>query len=315
MVNERTHKQEILDALGKFNEESKLSNDKIVNDLKSKWKTPEVIYHYTNDFGVRGILETGKCWLTDIFKLNDPSELEHGISHLIEALEAASDSGGQTLAAHVKAFREKGLDKSAYYFVCSFSSDGDELGQWRAYADNGRGFALGFDRKILEDAFMNDKTANQNNATFPVTYDEAYLSRIQRELVEELFLKIHWHSFNYLGNGAYFNNLLFPLIEHSLYRTLHFKHNAYKNEQEYRFLQIFPSNQLPPERRLRSRDYSLVGYREFDWRSVAAKALREIKIGPGADKEKAMKFVQDCLQGTGIGQIEPTVSKIPYRAL
>jgi hypothetical protein len=30
-------------------------------------------------------------------------------------------------------------------FVASFSTDGDSLSQWRAYADDGRGFAIGFD--------------------------------------------------------------------------------------------------------------------------------------------------------------------------
>jgi hypothetical protein len=38
---------------------------------------PPIIYHYTNDAGLRGILESGKLWLTDIFNLNDPSELSH----------------------------------------------------------------------------------------------------------------------------------------------------------------------------------------------------------------------------------------------
>jgi len=315
MANEETRKQDILDALGKFDEESKLSNDKFVKDLESEREIPSVIYHYTNDLGLRGILETGKFWLTDIFKLNDPSELEYGISHLIETLVTAVDSGAQTLSAHVKAFRSKGLKTSAYYYLCSFSSDGDELGQWRAYADNGRGFALGFDRKVLEDAFMNDKISNQENSTFPITYNEAYISDLQRGLVKELFLKIQWHSFKFLDEDAYFDNLLFPLINHGLYRSLHFKHKAYKNEHEYRFLQIFPHDQPPPEVKLRSRDYSLVSYREFDWRSVAAKALREIKIGPSADKEKAMQFVRDCQQVSNIDPLELTVSNIPYRAL
>jgi hypothetical protein len=41
---------------------------------------PPLIYHCTDDAGLRGILETGKFWLSDIFNLNDPSELKHGYS-------------------------------------------------------------------------------------------------------------------------------------------------------------------------------------------------------------------------------------------
>ena len=36
-------------------------------------------------------------------------------------------------------------------FVACFSRDGDHLGQWRAYADDGRGFAIGFDSKALKE--------------------------------------------------------------------------------------------------------------------------------------------------------------------
>jgi hypothetical protein len=42
--------------------------------------TPDTIYHYTDDKGLMGILQHGTLWLTDIFSLNDPSELKHGIS-------------------------------------------------------------------------------------------------------------------------------------------------------------------------------------------------------------------------------------------
>jgi hypothetical protein len=229
--------------------------------------------------------------------------------------KATADSLGKDLSRFVKAFKSRGLKQSARFFVCSFSSDGDELGQWRAYADNGRGFSLGFDREVFEGAFTNDRTSNQENVTFPVTYNDSYLFKIQKELVERLFLKINWHSVKVLDQDSFFNKLLFPLIHNSLYLTMHFKHEAYKKEQEYRFFQMFPSDTPPPEVKLRSRPYSLVGYREFDWRSVAAKALKEIKIGPAADKEKALQFARDCLQVSNIDPVELTVSKIPYRVL
>ncbi len=40
---------------------------------------PSLIYHYTNDCGLRGILESGQLWFTDIFNLNGETgrPLEH----------------------------------------------------------------------------------------------------------------------------------------------------------------------------------------------------------------------------------------------
>ncbi len=54
---------------------------------------PSVIYHYTDDVGLRGILESGTLWLSDIFNLNDPSELSHGFSHAISILNAMAEPG------------------------------------------------------------------------------------------------------------------------------------------------------------------------------------------------------------------------------
>src|SRR5437660_1488781 len=54
---------------------------------------PPLIYHYTNDVGLRGILRTGSLWLTDIFDLNDPSELRHGSSQAARILKERTAEG------------------------------------------------------------------------------------------------------------------------------------------------------------------------------------------------------------------------------
>src|ERR1700674_726974 len=54
---------------------------------------PPIIYHYTNDVGLKGILESGTTWLTDMFDLNDPSEVRHGFSHAVNILSARAASG------------------------------------------------------------------------------------------------------------------------------------------------------------------------------------------------------------------------------
>jgi len=53
--------------------------------LKAK-KTAARHLSLHRDVGLRGILETGQLWLTDVFSLNDPSELNHGFSLLLKAL-------------------------------------------------------------------------------------------------------------------------------------------------------------------------------------------------------------------------------------
>jgi hypothetical protein len=134
---------------------------------------PPLIYHYTNDVGLTGILDSGKIWFTDIFDLNDPSELSHGFAHAVNILKRTAAGGppeSKLFAQQFEAFlTQGGIQAVAHYFVCSFSSNSDDLGQWRAYGDNGRGYALGFDARAIEKGFTRDgdDVAIPNNYTFP----------------------------------------------------------------------------------------------------------------------------------------------------
>jgi hypothetical protein len=65
--------------------------------------------------------------------------------------------------------------------VASFSYDGNDLAQWRAYADEGTGVCLGFSVQELDmHSFASHIPATVNFMRFPVQYDEAELrKRIQ----------------------------------------------------------------------------------------------------------------------------------------
>jgi hypothetical protein len=115
--------------------------------------------------------------LTDIFSMNDPSELSHGFSYAIRILKRRAWEAKKSVTAEdagqakelvpgnaeerANAFFNKGPDgivnqdrlaDVVKFFALSFSATFDELGQWRAYADDGRGYALGFDTEKLEGA-------------------------------------------------------------------------------------------------------------------------------------------------------------------
>ena len=97
--------------------------------------------------------------------------------------------------------------------------------------------------------------------------------------------------------------------------ALFFKHKGYKNEAEFRFLQLYGANATPPDVRRRYRAYEFVKYREFDWRRLNAGALKQIVVGPAADPRKATRFAEDCLAAFNAGKVNVTLSEIPYRAV
>jgi hypothetical protein len=78
--------------------------------------------------------------------LNDPSELRHGIflaQDMIKTVQAKAGHAKYLCQMMADLFSHENFSDHLQFFIASFSRDRDELGQWRAYADNGRGFATG----------------------------------------------------------------------------------------------------------------------------------------------------------------------------
>jgi hypothetical protein len=297
-------------AIGQFQIEADKILQPFVDKLKAK-TPPPIIYHYTGDVGLRGILETGQLWLTDVFSLNDPSELNHGFALLLNALmnKAASPDARKFAQGLVDFSKRVGIRQSGNYFVCSFSESGDDLGQWRAYADNGRGYVLGFDTTELETAFTKDGQPGYAQAS-PLTYDDVRLEAINRQIVEKLFQLVSLPLSSTAVQAEWYTFLTLKALNAGLY----FKHEAYSNEQEYRFLEAHPIDQSVPGVKIRYRPYSVIRYREFNWRQLAPQALKRIVIGPAADRQKAHQFAGDCLRFFHSGNVKIDQSGIPYRA-
>lgn len=274
-------------------------NSPFVRSLTSQ-KPPHRIYHYTNDAGLKGILESGKLRLTEICNLNDPSKLNHGFGIAIKELKtivANEPAESQKFAQDLElvAIRNT-IHRSADFFICSFSLCGDDLGQWRAYADNGRGFALGFDAAALETATAPD--------SFPLTYDDVRLAEIDREIISKM---LHLARLPELKD-----DLSKAFMTYVTNAAIFFKHPAYRSETEYRFLETF-SVDMEPNTNSRVRRNALIRYREFDWKEVAPGALKEIVVGP-ADQVNARCFADECLRLWNPNKnIAVIPSTIPYK--
>jgi hypothetical protein len=309
-----------VNALKSLNDQSSQIVEAFLSSLRDRLE-PKIIYHYTDDVGLRGILESGQLWLSDIFSLNDPSELSHGLSQAVNLLNKKVENSPpekRVFAEHFSNFLTFGLKNTAHYFVCSFSYDNDDLGQWRAYADNGRGFALGFDAHSLVNIFQQvSRIAGAEASTFPVTYDDKQLVNIHSQLIEAVYplISLPQNKSHNSSLSSEWRELLTSLSIHALHSAAYFKHKAYLNESEFRLLQVFPANSKIPGVAWRSRPYELAKYQQLPWKGSKLGVLKEIMIGPAADKLKATQFVKDCLDAFHTEEISIIPSEIPYRTL
>jgi hypothetical protein len=274
----------------------------------------------TPGFGVSSsTVPYGSLWCTDVAYLNDPSEIKYGVSIAADLLNAEASKAPVAVQLFARDFRRYQTDTEvAHAFACSFSIKDNDLEQWRGYASNGRGYAIGFDGKTLEAAFT--QKAGQpipEHMTFPVCYDEAKLQGIYGQLIAKVIPRISVAVSKGLSHPvveAYVDELRISLAVQVFRTALFFKHPAYVNEQEYRFMQLYPIDRPPAAVRFRSRPNMLLRYQEIDWKSVAPAALKRIVIGPAVQPRIGFRFVDDCLRAYfPTAQLDISLSGIPYR--
>lgn len=104
------------------------------------------LWHYTTSAGARDILKSGMIWASDADYLNDPGELRVIARALAErARDRYHEQPTLTNAARLTIANIKVSQAIDTTYIVSFSSLKDDLSQWRAYADDGAGYAIQFD--------------------------------------------------------------------------------------------------------------------------------------------------------------------------
>jgi hypothetical protein len=119
-----------------------------------------LIYHYCSPDTLIAILSSRSLRYSDLNMMNDAHEglwgyhlFERAADKLIkrDSIPAEWPDFSVEFADRIdELWSDYGL-KLANFVAC-FSKDGDSLSQWRAYADDATGFAIGFDAKLLRSA-------------------------------------------------------------------------------------------------------------------------------------------------------------------
>lgn len=122
------------------------------SNTDDEWKdVPPILYHYCNAEAFRGIIENKCLWMSSVSSMND--YMEH--NWLIQlARHSLQPRMRRSMLDPVDPFYQRLSQRlfeqpPATHFVVGFSSDGDVLSQWRAYADDGAGFAVGFNPRLF----------------------------------------------------------------------------------------------------------------------------------------------------------------------
>lgn len=116
----------------------------ILEEVLSK-EPAGLLYHYTRQSGLLGIIKNAEIWATHTQYLNDFREYKHDVDLVRRQIEVHQDFGDSSLK-HILKCMGDALDgiASINVCVCSFSEAPDSLSQWRAYGANSSGYSIGF---------------------------------------------------------------------------------------------------------------------------------------------------------------------------
>lgn len=130
-----------------------------------------IFYHYTDEQGLSGILRSGELWATRLSCLKDSGEIDHPPKFCTEMLKHKIDDRPdikikQFLQLVLQRIRENAdiahaLDVQA---ATCLSIRKDLKSQWWKYADEGRGYAIGF-RSFDLLAVLEMKNKDRNSTT------------------------------------------------------------------------------------------------------------------------------------------------------
>ncbi|MDP2301672.1 MAG: DUF2971 domain-containing protein [Ignavibacteria bacterium] len=194
-------------------------------DLTSLNYTPSKgikIFHYCNKKTFWSICKNKSIWLSSIFSMNDSKELSWGRDILTEVLKKHRDEFQQEFRIQL-IFIVFSIEKNLLPLIASFSGDGDLLSQWRAYADDGKGFSIGLDASYINDYF-------------PVRLKKVLYN--QKEQKRLLFYSLKtFHKYWILNNNKFSGALLEVLIEFSV-DIASLKNPTFFEEKEIRLIHL-----------------------------------------------------------------------------
>lgn len=268
-----------------------------------------IIYHYCNVEAFRAIIQNKTLWLSSVYNLNDYKEIHWIKDKVTKKIEKVRNKDN---FAKYKAFEYLYTKELPSVYIASFSQGSDLLSQWRAYANDGYGVAIGFNI----DYFKTNKLVHTSEVLYNEFKQEEEIEKILRPLEET-------------SNDIDFNSKNFELLCKSIISKINnlsakSKNELFMEEQEVRLIhnpiiiddskneQFIFKNNLS-DMKFRSVCGNLIPYFElkFDKEIENTPAIFEIIRGP---KNKFInQEVKIFLSNNGFYSVEIKNSKSSYR--
>ena len=176
------------------------------------------------------------------------------------------------------------------FFIASFSSKANDLGQWRAYGDNGRGYALGLSSHLFHATENPDTKKYANNVVVaPVIYGERAGRKRHQPAIEKA-VEIVDRAIREMDNTRdpsvhepFFDKLAIKVLAcQIIWNNLTIKHEAFKDEAEVRMVIVGAAKLLAPDVLTRPSGGQIIPFIKKHLPLQTPGNIAKIWIGPAA---------------------------------
>lgn len=288
-------------------------------DIHSK-KLPSELYHYTSPKALRGILKSNNLWFSNIYFLNDTSEMRYTYFLILDLLPSLKKDLDEE-------FYKKILERAEYmtcntyyaeeseifarleYYVLCLSTEKNCLNLWSNYTktNDKTGYNIAFSYKGLQDSV--EMKGYEFVSFASVCYD---LDK-QKQM---LFNTIQKYNQKYVSakNGKDKQILLWDIIDNFKIYSIFLKHPAFADEKEFRIVIGIRTHSHNENCEFEIQNGIFVPHIELEMPNPEKESIiKSITISPTCDKDLAVYSVRKLANSTKHYCIPIYTSDIPLR--
>jgi hypothetical protein len=288
---------------------------------------PDILYHYCSTEAFYSIVTSHSIRLSALSLSNDSMEGNMAREALVR-LAKRDKLDADTILLLQQQFDVYRKKFDGFGFC--LSKHKDQLSQWRGYAADGVGVAIGFSREYLESLLKEYSQAKWPFLGFTiqeVLYDPKQHELLVQSLYEQLKEAIHdgvlleakEHSFILSRSNdpetqeikSRLANIGFStlLAAHTLAFVL--KSLAFKEESEFRLLTVINQGEIK-NIECRPKSDRLIPYRKYELKKFAQTTpeIKEVILGP--KHRTPVSMVEDFLRSNEYGYVRVECSDAPY---
>lgn len=246
-----------------------------------------LVHYYCSTSTFLSLFSKKEIWLTSLRDSNDSLEGKWVLDRFVTLRTGGKDQYFDK-AWHIL---NTAVHSGQYALGMCFSEHRDRLSQWRGYAEDGRGFSIGFSKEKLDRL---SKVYSEGKSSEVKFRKINYWDRLPDEFLIELKAYCDKQSYSSDGNITQLS-LDNIALQDWIWRLNEIKNPAFKEEAEHRLYTIMSDTSFPGTS-FRNVQGNISPYIVISFNDIGTDLIESVTIGPknNTNREIIKAFLKKC---------------------